>query len=128
MPLKSRVSTLACIVSFIPAVAHEATHYAAARSVTSHAGFHVELTGSQAVAQWAPIEHPVLRAWAFLAPTVFGVLLAGIWLTAGVPLESWRLPFAIGLALYTVPSPADIRGALGNPRQAEVTATGGDEQ
>jgi hypothetical protein len=51
--------------------------------------------------------------FAFLAPSVFGSVLALVWLLSGVTLEGWRLLFGVGLAIYTVPSPADIRGALG---------------
>jgi hypothetical protein len=43
------------------------------------------------------------------------VLLA-LWLASGQGIDGWRLIMAIGLAGYTVPSPADLRGALG--RQA----------
>jgi len=32
---------------------------------------------------------------------------------AGVSLDGWRLIMAIGLVIYTAPSPADVRGALG---------------
>jgi hypothetical protein len=44
---------------------------------------------------------------------VFGSLLAGLWLVSGTPVDGWRLIFAVGLAAYTVPSPADVRGAVG---------------
>lgn len=118
MALRRGLSTLACLVSFVPAVAHEATHYAAARPVTDDAAFRVEVTGTEARAIWAPIRNPALRGFAFLAPTVLGSLLALLWLASGVELSGWRIPFAAGLALYTVPSPADVRGALGRPKQA----------
>jgi hypothetical protein len=44
---------------------------------------------------------------------VFGSILALLWLWRGVDLTAWRLLFGVGLAIYTIPSPADIRGALG---------------
>lgn len=118
-----RLSALACAVAFVPAVFHEVTHYAVAWPWTDDAGFRVEVFGGEAVAVWQPIENPALRAFAFLAPTVFGLVLAGIWVVSGVELSGWRWPLGIGLALYTLPSPADVRGALG--RQDVQTATAG---
>jgi len=41
------------------------------------------------------------------------VLLTALWLAAGVSVDGWRLIMALGLAIYTVPSGADIEGALG---------------
>ena len=60
-------------------------------------------------------------AFAFLAPTVFGALLTALWLAAGVTVDGWRLIMALGLAIYTVPSGADIEGALGRqtPQQTD---------
>lgn len=120
MAFTSRLSTLACVVSFIPSVAHEATHYAAARPVADDAAFRVEVTGTEAVAVWAPIENRALRAFAFLAPTILGCVLAAIWLVVGIDLSGWQAPFAVGLALYTMPSPADVRGALGDAKQEDA--------
>jgi hypothetical protein len=51
--------------------------------------------------------------FAFLAPTVFGSVLAALWLATGVNLRGWELLFGAGLAVYTAPSTSDIRGAFG---------------
>lgn len=113
MAVGKRLAALACVAGFIPALAHELTHYLAAKPFTSEAGFRVELTGTEAIAVWQPIDNRAVRAFAFTAPTVFGALLAGLWLVSDVALSGWQWPLAVGLALYTMPSPADIRGALG---------------
>mgnify|MGYP000128986158 CR=1 FL=1 len=104
------------VLSLSFALPHEATHYAVARLGTDDARIAVEVTGGRATTAWPPLESRVLRAFAFLAPTVFGSLLAALWLVSGTSVDGWRLIFAVGLAAYTVPSPADIQGALG--RQA----------
>ena len=92
---------------------HEATHWAVARLGTDDARIAVEVTGGRAAAAWPPLESRVLRAFAFLAPTVFRSLLAALWFVTGTSVDGWRLIFAVGLAAYTTPSPADVRGALG---------------
>jgi hypothetical protein len=84
-----------------------------ARLGTDDAQMAVEVSGGRALAAWPPLQSRVLRVFAFLSPTVFGSLLATLWLVTGVEVSGWRLLFAIGLAIYTVPSPADVRGALG---------------
>ena len=33
--------------------------------------------------------------------------------SSGIDIDGWRLILAVGLAIYTIPSRADIRGALG---------------
>ena len=101
------------VLSLPPTVAHEATHFAVARLGTDDAQFAVEVTGGRAVAVWPPLESRALRVFAFLGPTVFGLVLACVWLLSGVTLDGWRLVLAVGLAIYTAPSPADLRGALG---------------
>jgi hypothetical protein len=106
-----RAAANVCSLSFT--LPHEATHWAVARCVTDDAQMAVEVTGGRAAAAWPPLESRALRAFAFLAPTVFGSLLAALWLVSGTSLDGWRLIFAVGLAAYTVPSPADVRGALG---------------
>lgn len=111
-----RLTTIAAILSLPPTLAHEATHWLVARSVTDDAQLAVEVTGGRAKAGWPPIDNPAVRFLAFLGPTVFGSVLTAIWLASGVAVDGWRLLLAIGLAIYTVPSPADVRGALG--RQA----------
>ena len=109
----SALTTIAAVLSLLPTLAHEATHYAVASVGTDDARLRVEVTSGRAWTRWPPLESRALRAFAFLAPTVFGVVLAGVWLTAGVSVDGWRLLVAVGLAIYTVPSPGDVRGALG---------------
>jgi len=104
---------LTCLLSFPWVLAHEMTHYAIARTRTDDAAFEAEVFDARARAVWDPLDSRFWRAFAFLAPTVFGSVLALLWLLTGVSLEGWRLLFAVGLAFYTVPSPADIQGALG---------------
>jgi hypothetical protein len=108
-----RLVALAALLSLPVAVAHEASHWAVARLGTDDAAMAVEVTGGRALAAWPPLESRALRVFAFLAPTVFGSVLAAVWLLTGAELSGWRLLFGVGLAFYTVPSPADIRGALG---------------
>ena len=124
--------------SLFYALPHEATHWAAARLGTDDARLVVEVPWSdrikvwpkrlreggtvvrishgRAAANWPPLESAALRAFAYLAPTIFGSLLAVVWLVSGTSVDGWRLILLVGLAAYTVPSPADVRGALG--RQA----------
>jgi len=104
---------LAGVLSLPPTLAHEATHWAVARSVTDDAQLAVEVTGARAAAAWPPLDNPVVRFLAFLGPTVFGSVLAAIWLASGITVDGWRLVFAVGLAIYTWPSAADVRGAFG---------------
>jgi len=108
-----RLYQLAGLVSLPPTLAHEATHYAVARLGTDDAQIAVEVTGGRALAAWPPLESRALRAFAFLSPTVLGSVLALLWLYSGASLDGWRLVMAVGLAMYTAPSPADVRGALG---------------
>ena len=104
---------LVSVLSFLPALAHELTHYAVARVHTSNARIRVEITGAKAVAQWPPLESAVWRFLAFLAPSLFGSLLITVWLLSNATIDGWRLIMAVGLAFYTVPSPRDVTGALG---------------
>ena len=108
-----RLTQAASVLSLPPTLAHEATHYALASIGTDDAQFAVEVTGGRALAAWPPLDSAALRFVAFLGPTLFGTLLAGLWLISGVTLDGWRLLAAIGLAMYTIPSPADVSGALG---------------
>src|SRR6056297_17612 len=108
-----RLTQLASVLSLPPTLAHELTHWAVARLGTDDAQFAVEVSGGRALAAWPPLDSRALRVFAFLGPTVFGSVLAAVWLVSGVDLSGWRLLFAVGLAIYTVPSPADVRGALG---------------
>jgi hypothetical protein len=108
-----RLRAAAGVLSLPPTLAHEATHWAVARSVTDDAQLAVEVTGGRAVAGWPPISNPIVRFLAFLGPTVFGSILTAIWLASGIDVDGWRLLLAVGLAVYTVPSPEDVRGALG---------------
>ena len=114
------LTTAACVLALPATLAHEATHYAAARVAgTDDATIAVEVTGAGAVAAWRPIDSRPLEVFAFLAPTVFGSVLAALWLATGVDLRGWELLFGAGLAVYTAPSASDIRGALG--RQTATT-------
>lgn len=102
------------LLSAPPTIAHELTHFVAAKLAgTDDAEIAVEVLDVQAIAVWRPIEHRVLRAFAHLAPTILGTLLAVIWLVAGIELTGWRWIAAIGLGIYALPSLTDIQGALG---------------
>jgi len=109
----SRLTTAASVLSLPPTLAHEATHYGVARLGTDDAQLAVEVSGARAAAAWPPLESRALRAFAFLSPTVFGTVLTLLWLSSGTSVDGWRLIFAVGLAIYTVPSMSDIRGACG---------------
>ena len=111
-----RLTQLANVCSLPFTVPHEATHWAVARLGTDDARMAVEVSGGRAAAAWPPLSSRWLRVFAFLSPTILGSVLALLWLLSDTSVDGWRLVFAIGLAAYTVPSPADIRGALG--RQA----------
>jgi hypothetical protein len=108
-----RLTQLASVLSLPPTLAHEATHWAVARLGTDDAQIAVEVTGGRALAAWPPLESRTLRVFAFLGPTLLGLVLAALWVGRGVSLDGWRLLAAIGLAIYTVPSLDDVRGALG---------------
>jgi hypothetical protein len=108
-----RLTRLAGVLSLPPTLAHEATHYAVARLGTDDAQIAVEVQGGRAIAAWPPLESRALRVFAFLGPTVFGSVLALVWLFSGVTLDGWRLIMAVGLAIYSFPSAQDVRGALG---------------
>jgi hypothetical protein len=117
------IRAAANVLSLSFALPHEATHWAVARLGTDDAQMAVEVTGGRAVAAWPPLDSRVLRAFAFLAPTVFGSLLAALWVVTDTPVDGWRLIFAVGLAAYTVPSPADVRGALGKQAAQQTNET-----
>ena len=117
----SRLRAAAGVLSLPPTLAHEATHWAVARTQTDDAQLAVEVTGARAKAGWPPISNPVVRFLAFLGPTVFGSILTAIWLASGIDVDGWRLLLAVGLAIYTVPSPADVRGALGRQDSQQET-------
>jgi hypothetical protein len=117
-----RLTQAASVLSLPPTLAHEATHYLAARAAgTDDAQIAVEVLGGRAVTAWEPIEHPLARAFAMLAPTVFGVILASIWVISGAELSGWRYLAALGLLIYSMPSETDIRGALGRQAVQENT-------
>ena len=109
----SRLVTLANVLALPFVVPHELSHWAVARLGTDDAQLGVEVTGGRAVAVWPPLDSTLLRVFAFLAPTLFGSVLALVWLVSDTSVDGWRLLFAVGLAAYTVPAPADLRGALG---------------
>jgi len=104
---------IAGVLSLPPTLAHEATHWLVARTVTDDAQLAVEVTGGRAIAAWPPLESPLIRFLAFLGPSLFGSVLIGLWAASGTPIDGWRLILAVGLAIYTVPSRADVRGAVG---------------
>jgi hypothetical protein len=109
----SKLVTVANVLALPFVLPHEATHWVVARLGTDDAQIAVEVSGGRAAAGWPPLDSRPLRVFAFLAPTVFGSILIGLWLLSDQGIDGWRLIFAIGLAGYTVPSPADLRGALG---------------
>lgn len=104
-------------VSLLFAVPHELTHYAVARLGTDDAQMRVEVIGGTAITRWRGIDSRALEAAAFLAPTLFGSLLLLLWAIADISIDGWRLVMLIGLVAYSIPSPADIRGAIGHQRQ-----------
>jgi len=107
--------------SWLYAIPHEATHYAVARLATDDAYFKVEVACDTGFAHWEDINSPAMRFFANLAPTIFGSLLAAVWLVSGIRVDGWRLIFAMGLAFYTLPSPRDIRSAIGRqPEEKEI--------
>jgi hypothetical protein len=108
-----RLTQLASVLSLPPTLAHELTHWLVARLGTPDAEIAVEVTGGRALAAWPPLESRALRVFAFLGPTVFGSMLALVWLFSGASLDGWRLIMAVGLAIYSFPSAQDVRGALG---------------
>jgi len=107
------MATYIGVCSWLYAIPHELTHYLVARLATNKAHFKVEVACDTAFANWQKIESPAMRFLANLSPTVFGVVLMGLWGYSGVEVSGWRLFFAVGLALYTIPSPSDVRRALG---------------
>lgn len=118
----SRLLRLRHVLSLSFTLPHEATHWAVARLATDDAQIAAEVSGGRALAAWPPLESAVVRFLAHLAPTLFGSLLTVMWAVSGTPVDIWQLPFAVGLALYTIPSPADVRGALGR-QTAQTTAS-----
>ena len=118
----SRLLTLAnlCALPFV--IPHEFSHWLVARLGTDDAQMAVEVSGGRAAAGWPPLESRPLRVFAFLAPTAFGSILIGLWLVSDHGIDGWRLIMAIGLAGYTTPSPADLRGALGLQDVQQQTA------
>ena len=107
------IATFAGVCSWSYAIPHELTHYLTARLATDDAWLEIYVASDTGFAKWEPIESRLLRVFAHLSPTVFGTILMGLWGWSGVPISGWRLIFAIGLFCYTIPSPGDIRGALG---------------
>lgn len=116
-----RLTQAAAVLSLPPTLAHEATHWAVARLGTDDAALAVEVTGGRALAAWPPLASRPLRVFAFLAPTIFGSLLAALWLAAGVDLSGWRAIAALGLVIYTCPSATDLRGAAGRQPAQQQT-------
>lgn len=102
-----------CLITAPVALAHEASHYAVAAARADDAAMEVQLFDGGARTVWTPLESRWWRAFAFLAPTVFGSLLAFLWLVSDASIDGWRLVMFVGLGLFSLPSPADIRGAAG---------------
>jgi hypothetical protein len=110
------LSRLLAFLSFVPTLAHELTHYLVARLGSDKVAFRVDLDSQVQVCKWSPIESRTLRALAFLAPTIAGSVVLGLWIAVGDPVEGFELLGVVALGVYTVPSTSDIKGALG--RQA----------
>ncbi len=105
------IRTTLSLLSLSFTLPHELTHYAVARLGTDDAQIRVEVGESfGASTRWPTLDSQVLEALAMIAPTILGSLLIGLWIWIGAPIDGWRLIMAIGLAGYTIPSPADIRG------------------
>jgi len=108
----------AALLSTPPAAAHEALHWAAARTVGAPCGIEVGLTDAQAHA-WTDLSDAsaVAAAWVALAPTIIGWLLGGVvgawWVLAGgdVPatVVGWAKLSIAGIAwsIVAYPSAAD---------------------
>ena len=88
---------------------HEIAHYAVARTVTDDAQIAAEVTDKRAVSGWSPIKSPTVRFITHLAPTLSALLLLLVLLLSSFETDG-LLPL---IALYAIPSPADVRGALG---------------
>jgi len=116
-----RLTQLAGVCSLPPTIAHEATHWAIARCGTPDAEIAVEVTGGRALAAWPPLNS---HTSASTVPKTVGPRKANTRsarLSSGVSVDGWRLIMAVGLAIYTVPSAQDVRGALGR-QQAQQEA------
>ena len=114
-----RLTQAAGLLTFLPALAHELTHYALASLGTDDAEIRFEIAGSYAVTSWPPLDSSALRFVASLGPTLIGSLVAVAWLASGLSLGKWDLLAVVGLVVYTLPSPSDIVGAV------PMTATAG---
>jgi len=105
----------ASALGLLVAIPHELTHWAVARAGTDDAEIAVEVLGGRAVTGWTPLANPVHQAFAAVAPTLCGSMLALLWLVFDVPVDGWRLMLLIGLAGYTIPSPGDLRAVTDRP-------------
>jgi hypothetical protein len=108
-------SRLCAILSYPPTLAHEATHYLFARLGSDDVRLNVDLADPESQeCIWRPIDSRALRFLAFLGPTLVGTIIFCVSLSRGYVVSSPvdLLPIII-LAVYTSPSAADVRGALG---------------
>jgi len=121
----SRLRAAAGVLSLVGTVAHEGTHYAAARAVTDDAKWSVEVTGARAKAGWPPMESRLLRVVTNLAPTLLGVLLLGVWIYIDPQLSGLLLiPKTIvelSIGIIAMPSVEDVKGALGRQDAQQET-------
>lgn len=107
-------SRVFAVLSLVPTLAHELTHYIFASLGSEEVHLDVELCDPESqVCVWRPIESRSLRAFAFLAPTICGSVVLGLWIAVGDSVEGFDLLGIVALGVYTVPSAADIRGAFG---------------
>lgn len=119
----SALGALTATCSYPPALAHEATHYLAARPWARESALRADLTGLDAYVDvaWEADVPAWAVAFAFVAPTVLGFGLGAVvvawWVLAGGDLPEsvagWsKLALAaIVWSVYTKPSPGDVAGA-----------------
>lgn len=112
------------LASFLPALLHELTHYAASKPWAAEAEIQVDVTGTAAVTRvhWDESAPRAIRIFAHLAPTIMGfgggAVVVLYWALNGFALpagsDTWaRLALAcVVWCVYTAPSRGDIRGAM----------------
>lgn len=108
----TRLGLLVGLCSLPFALPHEATHYALARLGTRDVTMSLRASPGRMVTSWPPLDSQVLRFVASLGPTIVGSVLLAAWAMSGVPATGWRLLGAVLIAMYAIPSPSDIRGAI----------------
>ena len=106
------------VLSLPGTIAHELTHYLVARSITADASMFISIFEADAHVVWDAPEstHPVHQTLGFLAPSIVGISVAIGLLAQGLfaTITSSTLGFLLLIfwAQYTIPSPADLNGAL----------------